>query len=318
MKVAAFSRIKPIHPVPRETCIRLCEDAAHEAGRAGCDVMLLPEHFDTFGSLETTVADGGIYDPATDRSPLYRSVAEPIPGPMTARLGRICKQYRMYLIVNFTELDSGRLYNTAVVLDREGHVAGKYRKTHLCGSENRCFGITAGDTLPVFDLDFGRIGIAICMDMYYPENFRVLTLKGARIIFWPHQTYGPSEEMILLQARCRALDNSCYLVGSNFASPDYYAPYSPGHELTGRAVVINPDGVILADTGHSAGLAIASFDPEPSRQTKDVVCIRRDGVDRYREDILLLRRPELYGEITQSNADLHTLSAAQGVFKIKR
>ena len=234
---------------------------------------------------------------------------------MTERLGALAKEYNMYVIACYTELDGDRMYNTTVILDRGGLVAGKYRKSHLCGSEGRCFGITAGDELPVFDLDIGRVGIAICMDMYYPEIFRVLTLKGARIIFWPHQTYGPSEEMIMLQARCRALDNSCYLVGSNFASPDYYAPYSPGHELTGRAFIVNPEGMVIADTGHSAGLAIASLDPEPSRRAKDVVCIRKNGVDEYREDILMLRRPELYGEITLSNKDL---SNCPEVFQINK
>lgn len=314
IRVATLSRIKYVDPVPRETYIRLCENAAQEAGRAGCDVVLLPEHFDVFGSQETTVKDGNIYDPNADWSPLYRAIAEPVPGPMTERFGRICKQYRMYLIACYTEIENDCLYNTAVLIDRDGQVAGKYRKTHLCGSEGRCFGITAGDELPVFDLDFGRIGITICMDMYYPEVYRILTLKGARIIFWPHQTYGPSEEMIMLQARCRALDNSCYLVGSNFASPEYYAPYSRGHELTGRAAIINPEGMIIADTGHFPGLAIASFDPEPSRKSKDVVCIRKSGVDQYREDILMLRRPELYDEITRSNADLLDAAAGEGVF----
>lgn len=314
IRVAALSRIKYIDPVPRETYIRLCEDAAAEAGRAGCDILLLPEHFDAFGSLETDAHDGGLYDPATDRSPLYRAIAEPVPGPMTERFGRICRRFGMYLIADYTELDGDRLYNTAVILDRQGNVAGKYRKSHLCGSEGRCFGITAGDELPVFDLDFGRIGIAICMDMFFPEVFRVLTLKGARTIFWPHQTYGPSEEMIMLQARCRALDYCCYLVGANFASPTFFAPYCSGHELTGRACIINPEGVPIADTGHLAGLAIATFDPEPSRRAKDIACIRKDGVDQCREDLLLMRRPALYGEITKSNGSLFDSPAADGVF----
>lgn len=314
VKVATFSRVKYTEAVPREQYIRLCEEAAREAGREGCDVLLLPEHFDIFGSIETQVSDGGIYDPATDRSALYRALAEPIPGPMTERFGNIAREYGMYIIPNYTELDGDKMYNTAVIIGRDGEVVGKYRKTHLCGSEGRCFGISQGDELPVFDLDFGRVGIAICMDMYYPEIFRILTLKGARIIFWPHQTYGPSEEMIMVQARCRALDNSCYLVGSNFASPDYYAPYDPGHELSGRAFIVNPEAMIIADTGHMGGLAIASFDPEPSRQAKDVVCIRKNGVDQYREDILMLRRPELYREITSDNGHLRR---CEEVFEIK-
>lgn len=310
IKLAVCSRVRNIEPVSRETYIAQCEQYLRDAGKAGCDLLLLPEHFDSFGAAEMQTRDGGIYDEKTDRSALYRAIAEPIPGAMTQRLGRICHEYGMYCVACYTEQDGQRLYNTAVLLDRTGAVSGKYRKSHLCGGEERCNGISAGDEIPVFQTDFGTIGIAICMDMYYPEIFRILTLKGARVILWPHQTYGPSEEIVLLQARCRALDNSCYLAGSNFASPDYFAPYEPGHELTGRAVIVNPDGVILADTGHQAGLAMAEFDPEPSRRTKDVVCIRKDGVDRYREDILLTRRPELYGEIARTEKP----TVPEGVF----
>ncbi|MBQ6829969.1 MAG: hypothetical protein IJO59_02460 [Clostridia bacterium] len=296
-KIASFTRLCPDQPISREECIRLCENAIHDAGREGCDAILLPELFDTLGSIELTIP--AEHQPNGDYRSYYRAVAEPIPGPMTARLGALAAEYHMYVIGCYLELDGDTLYNTCVILDRQGRVAGKYRKTHLYGGEHRCCGITAGDELPVFDTDFGRIGLAICMDMYYPEIFRVLTLKGARIIFWPHQTFGPSEETVLLYAKSRALDYSCYIVGSNFASQDTFAPYLRNHWWTGRATIINPDGVILADTGHKPGLAIATFDPEPSRQTVDVVSVRTNGPDRYRDDLLLLRRPELYSEITR-------------------
>lgn len=304
--IGVLSRVKYSKPVPRAKYIALCLQEAEKAGRAGCDLFLLPEHFDSFGSLEAETNDGGIYDPATDRREMYRSMAEEIPGPMTQRLGEVCRKYGMYIAADYAEREGERVYNTAVLLDRKGAVCGKYRKTHLCGSEKRCYGVEAGDELPVFDLDFGRVGIAICMDMFFPEIFRVLTLKGAEIILWPHQTYGPSEEMIFVTARARAIDYGCYLAGSNFASPDYFAPYERGHELTGRAMIINPDGVVIADTGHYPGAALARIDLDVLRLGKDIAAVRRDGVDRIREDLLHFRRPELYREIVEpcDNADV--------------
>ncbi|MBQ8076592.1 MAG: carbon-nitrogen hydrolase family protein [Oscillospiraceae bacterium] len=299
VKAAAFSRIKYGTEVPREDYIQLCENAAYQAGKAGCDLFVLPEHFDTFGSLEMAVNDGGIYCEGTDRSDICAACAEPVPGPMTHRFGCIAQDFSMYIAANYYERDDGKTYNTCVLIDRKGNVAGKYRKSHLCGSEHRINGVTAGDELPVFDCDFGKIGIIICMDMNYPEIARILTLKGANILLWPHQTYGPTEEMVLLQARARAIDNACYIVGADFASLPPFAPYCTGHEYMGRATIINPDGVIIADTGHLPGLAIAAFEPEQHRITKDVVCIRKSGVDYFGEDILRTRRPELYGEITR-------------------
>ena len=304
VKVAAYSRIKYSIPVPREEYIRLCEEAAVKAGQAGCDLFVLPEHFDTFGATEMTANDDGIYDAATDRSGLCRAVAEEIPGPMTVRFAAICREYSMYIAANYFELSDGKVYNTCVLLGRDGEIVGKYRKTHLCGSEGRVNGVTAGDDLPVFECDFGKVGMTICMDMNYPEIYRILTLKGASVILWPHQTYGPTEEMVLLQAKARAIDNCCYIIGADFASEPPFAPYYSGHEFLGRATIINPDGVIIADTGHTSGLAIAEFEPNAARVTKDVVCIRRTGVDSFGEDIIRTRRPELYREIVKERAFL--------------
>lgn len=302
VKIGAYSRLKYEDPIPREDYIKICEIAAENAGKDKCDLFVLPEHFDSFGSIEKTAQK--LEDASSsDRRQMTAAVAEKIPGPMTKRFGAICRKYSMYIALNYYEtetiVESGehKIYNTCVLLDRQGNIAGKYRKTHLCGSEGPMNGVTAGDEIPVFDTDFGKLGITICMDMNYPEIYRVLTLKGAKIILWPHQTYGPTEEMVMLQARVRAMDNACYIVGSDFASPEPFAPYWAGHELLGRAVIINPDGTIIADTGHRTGTAIAEFDPELPRLTKDVVCIRNCGIDDFGEDIIKTRRPELYSLI---------------------
>jgi predicted amidohydrolase len=300
VKIATISRLTYLVAITREEYIVMCEQEMIKAGENGCDLVLLPENFDTFGTLEMETTDGGIYDEKTDHSQLRRALAEPIPGKMTERFAKICKKYNMYIIANYTELYGEKMFNTAVILDRSGNVVGKYRKTHLCASEKRCCGIDAGDELPVFKLDFGCIGIAICMDIYFPEIFRILTLKGAEIIFWPHQTYGPSEETLEIMVRSKAMDYICFMVTSNFASPNYYAPYSQGHIFTGRAMIVNPEGLVIAETGHYPGIAVSIIDLSIARIGKDVACIRRIGIDYLKEDLLRFRRPELYDEIVKA------------------
>jgi predicted amidohydrolase len=299
IKMGVTSRILYQQKVSRKDYIILCEQMLLKAGENGCDIVLLPENFDTFGCLEMAETEKvDLYAYNCDFSALRRSLAEPIPGPLSRRLGVIASRYGIYVVANYTELVQNKMFNTAVVIDRTGQVVGKYRKTHLCAPEKRCFGIDAGNELPVFKLDFGTVGIAICMDIYFPELFRVLTLKGAEIILWPHQTYGPSEETLEIMVRSKAIDYNCVIMTSNFASPDYYAPYSPGHAMTGRAMIINHEGLIIAETGHYPGLAITEIDLDLPKMGKDVVAARKGGVDFLREDMLCCRRPDLYSEIT--------------------
>lgn len=298
VKIATLSRIKYIKSISREDYIKICLSEVQKAGEEKCDIVCLPEWFDSFGSAELKAADPKRFcEKGYDISNIVRSLAESVPGRLTDMFAEVAKKYGMNIILPFIEEDGDKLYNTAVVLDRKGGIAGKYRKTHLYPPEGRCMGITPGDEIKVIELDFGKIGIVICMEFYFPELFRVLTLKGAEIIFWPTQSYGPTVSGVEMQFRAKALDYSCYMVTSTFASEDYYAPYVPGHESTGRAYIVNYDGMIIADTGYYPGLAIAQVDLDRIRVNAEMVSMRLTGIDHMREDFLKLRRPELYAEI---------------------
>lgn len=299
VKIGTISRIKYKVSVTREEYIKHCEGELIKAGQKGCDIVLLPEWFDVFGSSDWHSSYDGLYSVGVQLYEMAKKNAEPIPGLMTDRLGKIAKEYNMYIIANYIELAGEKLYNTAVIIGRKGKICGKYRKTHLAAIEKRNFGIDVGNELPVFDLDFGRIGILICMDIMFPELFRILTLKGAEIIFWPHQTYGPSEESLEIYVRSKSMDYNCFMVTSNYASPKCYAPYERGHEMTGRSVIVNRDGLIIADTGHYPGIAMAEIDLDVPKMSKDMVSLRRAGYDYPREDLLMMRRPELYHEIVK-------------------
>jgi predicted amidohydrolase len=114
-----------------------------------------------------------------------RGEPEAVPGPTTERLGTWAREHSCYVICPIRTTEGGKLYNAAVLLDRQGRVAGQYRKIHPTEPELQA-GIVPGDLdPPVFDTDFGRIGIQICFDINWRDSWARLRQKGAQIIFWP-------------------------------------------------------------------------------------------------------------------------------------
>lgn len=205
--------------------LKFMAEILDRAGREQPDVVLLTEVF----------VDRGIPGPP-------QALAQPIPGPATAVLSEKARQYRTYIITTLLESEGGRTYNAAVVVDRQGQLVGKYRNTHLPLAEVED-DITPGSDYPVFDTDFGRIGIMICWDAFFPETARILRLKGAEILFWPLAS-DPGARHWDVKARARAVDNGVYVVTS----------VSQG--LASR--IIDPDGEVVVEA--TEGLATATLD----------------------------------------------------------
>ncbi len=139
----------------------------------------------------------------------YISASEPVPGPTTQFLGNIARKYNLYIVAGILEREGDVVYNTSVLINRTGDLAGKYRKISL-PREEIDGGITPGDSLPVFETDFGRIGMMICWDVSFPETARALAQKGAEVIFLP--IWGGS----LTLTKARAIENQVYLVSSSY------------------------------------------------------------------------------------------------------
>ena len=154
------------------------------------------------------------------------AVAEPIPGALTGKIGRKAAQVGCYVVFSMIERDGGYFYNTGVLIDRRGRVAGKYRKTHLALFEGEQ-GVSPGDQYPVFDTDFGKIGILICWDSWFPEPARILREKGAEILFVPTAGDG------LIQTTARAVDNGIHVVAAG----------TNGGPASSR--IIDPTGTII-------------------------------------------------------------------------
>lgn len=116
-------------------------------------------------------------------------VAESVPGPTTDAFGKLAKANRCYVICPLRTIREGKQWNSAVVLDRSGQILGMYDKAHPVTTSPDYtvfeYGVCPGAEPPVFDLDFGRIGIQICFDAGFPETWAALARKGAKAVFWP-------------------------------------------------------------------------------------------------------------------------------------
>ncbi len=138
-----------------------------------------------------------------------REAAESIPGPSTHYFETLSKKFNLYIVAGLVERDKNLIYNTAVLLGPEGKLAGKYRKVCLPRGEIDS-GICPGHEYPVFDTRFGKLGMMICYDGFFPEVARELSNRGAEVIAWPVWGCNP------LLARARACENHVYLVSSTY------------------------------------------------------------------------------------------------------
>ena len=141
--------------------LKLALDHLETAGQNGVDIACLPEEF-------------------------AGAKAEPIPGPTTNAVAELAKKHNMYVICPICEQAGDEEYNTAVLIDRQGSVAGYYRKIFVFWDENVH---ASREGVKVFDTDFGRIGIFTCFDLNYCELWAEAAAKGAEIVFWP-SAYG--------------------------------------------------------------------------------------------------------------------------------
>ena len=185
-------------------------DIINKAGKSSPDVILLSEL---------------VYETCHDADFTLEEKAQEIPGPLTNKIGEYAKKYNAYIIFSMNEKEDGAIYNTAVIIDRNGKVCGKYRKIHLPLFEAE-WGTSPGDSHGVFDLDFGRIGVIICYDQMFPESSRTLALMGAEIIFLPTQ----GEDEVVQRAIART--NGVHVVVSGYQSPSCSRIINPLGEIT--------------------------------------------------------------------------------------
>ena len=260
--------------------LAVTQNLLEKAGAEGCDMVTTCEDVSVLGDFAIDV---------TSKNILVKLVKQVRPY-MEKAFSEISKKYHMYVIGCYLQEQDGKIYNTAVIFDRGGHMTGVYRKTHL--PANEAWLCTPGDSLDVFETDFGKIGICICYDMMFPETVRVLKLKGAEIIFHPTFGYGWYDSIGEATLRTRANDNGVYIV----TSKSYLL------NGAGKSSVIDPWGHVLADAGFEKNTLVHQrIDLDMGKKQPDwyINSVMSGGIADVAERMRRERRPELYAVIAE-------------------
>ncbi len=227
-----------------ERAVTLVRKAAGEGARIIC----LPELFMTRYFAKTVDLK-------------YFEWAETLDSGSTPVLRKMARELKSMIISGiFEKADQGLYYNSAVVIDSEGGIVGVYRKTHLpmTPALNEKFYFKPGDLgFPVFSTPFGKIGVVICYDRYFPEGFRILSLKGAHMIFVPSACAGDSKKVWDLLLRANAMSNLVFLGAVNRIGKE------DNSQFYGTSLFINPWGEIMKiGSEDREEILIADLDPE--------------------------------------------------------
>lgn len=228
-------------------------------------------------------------------------LAEPIPGPSTELFGRIAKQCGVVLVISLFEKRAPGLYhNTAVVIEKDGSIAGKYRKMHIPDDPAyyEKFYFTPGDLgfMPI-DTSVGRLGVMVCWDQWYPEAARLMALRGAEILIYPtaigYESSDPEDEQERQREawttvqRGHAVANGLPVVAVNRVGfePDS-SGQTKGIQFWGSSFVAGPQGELYC----------RASDKDEERLIVEVDLAHGEQVRRW-WPFLRDRRIDAYGEI---------------------
>jgi len=242
-----------------ETVARLAAAAAAEQA----DILVLPELWSTgydlenAGSHATGIASG-----------IFRSAAE------------LAAQHSIHLLGSCLSLISDNSYgNTAVLFDDQGASIGAYSKGHLFGLMAEQNYLTAGDKLALLDTKWGKVGLAVCYDLRFPELFRAYALGGAKIVFLPSEWPHPRMRHWRTLLRARAIENQMFIVACNRVGS------SRGFDFFGHSCIIDPWGETVVEGGEGAALIVAQINVPDVEATRSKMPVLSD------------RRPNLYSSL---------------------
>jgi beta-ureidopropionase len=262
----------------KESMIKVHEDHARAAASQGVQVICFQELF--YGPYFCQVQDAAYYE-----------YAESVPGPTVERFQAIAAETGMVMVLPVYEQEQpGVLYNTAAVVDADGTLLGKYRKTHIPqvkGFWEKFYFRPGNLGYPVFDTAVGPVGVYICYDRHFPEGWRALGLGGARIVFNPSATSrGLSMYLWNLEQPASAVANE-YFVGAinrvgteplgdnDFYGSSYFV--DPRARLVGEAASDSADELVVRDLDMA------------------VLAETREQWQFYRD-----RRPDMYPSLTEA------------------
>jgi N-carbamoylputrescine amidase len=232
--------------------------------------------------------------------------AEPIPGPSTERLGALAKKHDVVIVGSLFERRGAGLYhNTAVVLERDGSLAGKYRKMHIPDDPgfNEKFYFTPGDLgFTPIDTSVGRLGVLVCWDQWYPEAARLMALAGAELLLYPTAIgWDPDDDQAekdrqrnawILSHRGHAVANGLPVLSCNRTGHEASPVGRSGIDFWGSSHVLGPQGEFLAEAPVDAPqVLMAEVDLGRSEHVRRIWPFLRD------------RRIDAYGDLLKRYRD---------------
>ncbi len=250
--------------------LEVAERLVRAAAADGADLVVLPEKWTVLGSPEA-----------------IRAAAEPLDGPALTAAAGWARELGIFLVAgSVPEVVAGqeRLANTSVMFGRDGGQLVVYRKIHMFDVEVGDVSYReseieeAGDQIAVGDADGTKVGLTICYDLRFPELYRILALRGARVITVPSaftERTGRDHWEVLIRAR--AIEDQVFVVaaGQIGDAPPHYRSF-------GRSMIVDPWGVVLAQAPDTEAFVAADLDFGSQEQVRE------------RLPSLRHRRPEVY------------------------
>ena len=237
-----------------------------EAARRGSDLVILPELWSTAYDLENC---------AEHAAPLAGGAGD---DGWFGRFAVLAQQHNVWLCGSLLEVrEDGRFYNCMPIYAPNGTLSSVYRKLHVFRLMDEHVYLTPGEEPVLADLPWGKMGLAICYDLRFPELFRAYALQGARLILVPSEWPHPRREHWRTLLRARAIENQCFVAACNRVGR------TKESHFFGASAVVDPWGSTLVEGGESEMLLTVTID--------------LSEVDRVRSRIPVFadRRPDLYG-----------------------
>jgi predicted amidohydrolase len=232
---------------------RLVRDAAAD----DASLIVLPEKFNVLGSPEDLHAG-----------------AEPVPGPTTEWAGELSRELGVWLVAgSIVEQVEGeeKLRNTSALIGPDGAIHATYRKIHMFDVEvegmvyRESDAESPGEDVVVADAGGIELGMAVCYDLRFPELFRIMAVRGARVVSLPAAFTVPTGRAHWeILVRARAIENQTFMIAAGQIG---YHP--PDHESYGHSMIVDPWGVVLAQAPDEVGLITADLDFDAQAAVRD-------------------------------------------------
>ncbi|NHA15238.1 carbon-nitrogen hydrolase [Thioalkalivibrio sp. XN279] len=268
----------------------LTEAGVRDAAARGARLVLLQELHQS--SYFCKVEDPELFD-----------LAEPIPGPGTEWLGRLAAELSVVIVGSLFERRAAGIYhNTAVVLESDGRLAGRYRKAHIPDDPayyEKFFFTPGDDDLRPIETSVGRLGVLVCWDQWYPEAARLMALAGADMLLYPtaigRSAEDPPEEQRRQQdawetvQRGHAVANGLPVLACNRVGFEHDpSGATRGITFWGNSFACGPQGEVLARAGDTPETLVVDLDLQRSERVRRMWPFLRDRrIDAYGD--LLLR-----------------------------